>query len=499
MRPPSVRPTPRPTHPTRGLTQAKILGFPTPRGESSRVSYPPVTPAGRAPPQKAAPAPSPTSPPPPSGSTGGRKFGTVATMWLSSFEVQGFKNLVAPVRLDRLEPINVLHGANNVGKSNLLHAIGVLFRLLLGVQGHDWRTGRNGIQCKAEYLTQFGIALADLFNYAATHPIRLAASLAIEEEELALAGIRPRLDFKQITIAMSLESLGQLFRFRVLSFQFADGTDVTAAPPDPERDAFATSIASLVAMRGLGPRGLPHVDVDRRMDAAVDALYDASASTDRKQAMQWDRFVEVMAAFRDVLGDGRFLAVLPRGAPHADLLYETPTMRVPLHALGSGVQQIVALFGHLLTCGAAIVTVEEPELNLRWTLQERVRDALRGLVGKEGAPSQVFLTSHSGAFETAETFYLMQRGPEGPSVERRPVSELPALLGGGVTDSSVAAPRAPAYVSSEGTLRLPDRIRKAIGVEQGGGVSFVDKGEAVVEMMSDDTFLKRAGVDGDDA
>ena len=41
-------------------------------------------------------------------------------MRLSSFEVHGFKNLVAPIKLDALEPINVLHGANNVGKSNLM-------------------------------------------------------------------------------------------------------------------------------------------------------------------------------------------------------------------------------------------------------------------------------------------------------------------------------------------------------------------------------------------
>ena len=305
-------------------------------------------------------------------------------MRLTSFEVQGFKNLVAPIKLEGLGPINVLHGANNVGKSNLLQAIGVFFRLLWGWRQEDWRTSVEGLPA---YFTQFRIPVADLFNYAAPAPVHISSSLEIDDEELALAGIRPMLNCKELSLSLSLESLGEAFSVRVHSFRFVGGIDVTEAP-DAERDRFALRIASHVASRALGHRRTSHVDVHRGLEAAVDALYDASASTDRKQAVQWARFVDVMRGFHDILGEGHFIAVLPRGSQHADLLYETPTMRVPVRALGSGVQQLVALFGHLLTCGAAIVTVEEPELNLRWSLQERVRDALRDLIGKEGAPSQ---------------------------------------------------------------------------------------------------------------
>ncbi len=414
-------------------------------------------------------------------------------MRLLSFEVQGFKNLVAPVRLEDLGPINVLHGANNVGKSNLLRAVGVFFRLLALVRG----SARQKIE--TIYLKEGEIPVADLFNYAVPAPIRVSVSLRIEDAELSLAGIERLLDCNEITIVVSLTALEGGLAFRVHSFRFREDTEAIEPASNAEQDQFALRIASFVASRALGPRGAPHVDVHRQLDVAVDALYDASASTDRKHAMQWNRFVEVMGAFRDILGEGRFLAVLPRGAPHATLLYETATMRVPLHALGSGVQQIVALFGHVLTCGAAIVIVEEPELNLRWSLQERVRDALRDLVGKEGAPSQLFLTSHSGAFESGDSFYLMQPGPGGPTVERRPVSEVPLVVGGPVAEATVKAPRAPTHVSGEGTLRLPDRIRKAVGVEHGGGVCFVDKGESIVEMMSVDTFLKNAGLADDDA
>jgi hypothetical protein len=418
-------------------------------------------------------------------------------MRLTSFKVQGFKNLLAPVVLDELGPINVIHGQNNVGKSNLLQAVEVFFRVLTAAQdGLRQPNGRPRAVAES-WLVQKGVSLADIFNYAVRHPIEMTASLSLDEAELAVAGIQPLLDCRQVSIGVSLHARDDSMGMDVRSLVFADGTDVIATNPGAEKEHFAERLLHFLTTRFLGPRGTPHVGVDRRVDAVVDALYDASASQDRRQAMQWDRFVEVMGTLRDILGEGRFVTVLPRNAPRARLLYETSTMRIPLHALGTGVQQLVALFGHILTSGAPIVAVEEPELNLRWALQERVRDALRDLVGKEGAPSQLFLTSHSGAFESRDTFYLMRPAPGGPVVELRPVTEVPLVLGGAAPEAPATASRAPAYVSGEGTLRLPPRICAAIGVEHGGGVSFVDKGDGVVEMMSDDTLLRLAGIHDD--
>src|SRR5436190_1702193 len=56
-------------------------------------------------------------------------------MKLKSFNVQGFKNLTGSATFGPLQVINVLHGANNSGKTNVLHAMDAYFRLL--------RTGSN--------------------------------------------------------------------------------------------------------------------------------------------------------------------------------------------------------------------------------------------------------------------------------------------------------------------------------------------------------------------
>ncbi|MEZ4431391.1 MAG: AAA family ATPase [bacterium] len=50
-------------------------------------------------------------------------------MFIHRFEVQGFKNFVEPVVLDELGEINVIHGDNNVGKSNLLEAMHLFFAI----------------------------------------------------------------------------------------------------------------------------------------------------------------------------------------------------------------------------------------------------------------------------------------------------------------------------------------------------------------------------------
>lgn len=53
---------------------------------------------------------------------------------LEQFEVSGFKNLTQPIIFGPLGQINVIHGPNNVGKSNLLQAIDLSFRGMDQVQ-----------------------------------------------------------------------------------------------------------------------------------------------------------------------------------------------------------------------------------------------------------------------------------------------------------------------------------------------------------------------------
>lgn len=437
-----------------------------------------------------------------------RDFGMVREMQLLSFEVQGFKNLVAPLKIDGLRPINVIHGTNNVGKSNLLQAM-QLFFFLVGIQT-DMGPPLGGVMSPLDdnTLASHGFPRSEVFNLESPVPILLQADVSIAPQDFERAGQKPStLLLDRLHVAIELRWMGTHAAYSISRFETADGRDFAKETRGGEEIRDLSMTAALLS-KNLRIAAEPDdrfalIGVDRlgnRGVALSDALHDAKDSPDLDVSHRWDRFVETMAEFKDVAGDGTFVAAYDRKAGQTNLFYQVARARIPLRLLGSGVQQLVALFGHMLTCGASIVAVEEPELNLRWTLQERVRDVLRDLVGKDGAPSQIFLTSHSGAFEYGDSFYLMLPGAAGPSVERRPLRDAPLVVGGRVLESSTAAsPRAPTRVSGEGTLRLPDRIRKAVCVEHGGDVSFVDRGDGVVEMMSVDTFLTRAGLDDDDA
>jgi hypothetical protein len=112
----------------------------------------------------------------------------------------------------------------------------------------------------------------------------------------------------------------------------------------------------------------------------------------------------------------------------ANLVFESPSVRTPtasirisIDMLGSGIQQVVALIARLLISNATFVAIEEPELNLRYTLQLRLREIFHEIVKAPVGPRQIFLTSHSPAFEFGEHFYAMSAGNNGPTVKRLPI------------------------------------------------------------------------------
>lgn len=79
----------------------------------------------------------------------------------------------------------------------------------------------------------------------------------------------------------------------------------------------------------------------------------------------------------------------------------------------------------MLVSDANFIAIEEPELNLRYTLQLRLRDILSEIVKSKVGPQQIFLTSHSPAFEYGEHFYAMKATNDGPIIEHMPIKQAP--------------------------------------------------------------------------
>lgn len=215
------------------------------------------------------------------------------------------------------------------------------------------------------------------------------------------------------------------------------------------------------------------------------ALYDASEAGDPR----FTRLLAALEAFRDLTGEGNWRAYYDRRADRADLRFEGATSRVPLRLMGSGAQQIVNLVARLVMTGADILAIEEPELNLRYAAQLRLRDVLARIVGADGEPSQLLLTSHSPAFEQEPTFYAITRGPDGPMITRRP-SEQARDFTTPEMQMPPAGARAPlSYVTSDGLVLVPEEVRTALGLEHGGGVYFVpEKDDQHYRMLTNAQF-----------
>jgi hypothetical protein len=98
------------------------------------------------------------------------------------------------------------------------------------------------------------------------------------------------------------------------------------------------------------------------------------------------RVVPALGAFREVhelprplVDDGRFVITYQSQSRQAILATPEGRVRMPIEALGSGIQQIASLLARVLLGNSAIVAVEEPELNLRYDLQLRLRDILKDI------------------------------------------------------------------------------------------------------------------------
>ncbi len=327
------------------------------------------------------------------------------------------------------------------------------------------------------------------------------AVLLTQKEELQAAGIQELWPANEVSIALALRWDGARALVQIKSFVFEDGTDAAQFQRSQEEKArvlrFAVFLARNMLIRSQKTHQFAIVGIRRDADADLALeMFDARESTDLLRTRRWRAFVEEMKTFSDVTGSGEFVVSYDRSAGNARLLFETSAFRVPLRLLGTGVQQLAALLGHLLMTNASIVAIEEPELNLRYTLQVRLRELLSRITGTQAGPSQVFLTSHSPAFEVGDTFYAMRSTPQGPLIEKRHVREAHAFTEHAADVPSGNAPIS--YVTSEGLVRLPDEIRQVLRVDRGGGVIFWKKpGSPYVQMLTNEQFL--AELQGEEA
>lgn len=449
-------------------------------------------------------------------------------MHLQRFQVQGYKNLRAPVCLGDLGRLNVLHGDNNVGKSNLLESIGLFFVAIQALREEarggpslmdryartapppqaapDERPPREAVR-GYEHFAQQGYPPAEIFNLKDAGPIVLEAELQLDPEK----DDPPWLD-KPIIAQVRLERGEEEVTVRITTLRrTTDGADFAAGAGDKA----ATDAAFALVLERLGQRVrrkevVPRfalVRADRTLTreasegasplatreplprALGKALHDAESATGAPRE-RFKRFVAALGRFGDLVGAGQWRMRFDTEADRAELVLDTGSELLPLRLMGSGIQQIAVLCARLVMTGADIIGVEEPELNLRWTAQRALRDVLDELAADPEAPSQLLITSHSGQFETQPPFYLLTRSEGGPRIHKVSAAEAweftqPAAPS---PPSGARAPRG--YLTLEGVVQVPPEVQQQLGLSHGGGVVFVRDNDGHYRMLTNDQYAE---------
>jgi hypothetical protein len=447
-------------------------------------------------------------------------------MRLLQFQVQGYKNFRAPVRLDDIGRFNVIHGDNNVGKSNLLESIGLFFVAIQALREEarggsgiadryargvpvtepvsDGRPPRVAVR-SFDYLAREGYPATEIFDLRDAQPIVLEARLQLDHGasdppwlgEPIFASVRLVRGDEEVTVEIT-----RLQRTK-------DGAELASGAGDLAAiDAAFTLVMDGLGHRARGKQRLPRfalIRADRTMlgESPEDAepratreplprdlgkiLHDAENATDVRRA-RFKTFVAALEHFRDLVGPGQWLMRYNTDADRAELALDTGAERLPLRLMGSGIQQIAALCARLVMTGADILALEEPELNLRWSTQRALRAVLREIVNSPEPPSQLFLTSHSAQFEEEPTFYVVNRTVFGPQIHKKPAEEvlLYTQAPGPAPATGTLAPLG--YLTSEGVVQVPLEVRERLKLSHGGGVVFVRGKDGHYRMLTNDQY-----------
>jgi hypothetical protein len=349
-------------------------------------------------------------------------------------------------------------------------------------------------------LAQRGFISDTMFNLGEPQPIELVGDVEVTQADWVRAGVQGSEYASQRVHLRVLRSQHGSVAIHLLShaatpnawFNFRSFTNLVSASFTTRADVRAHGFILLDVFRRVAGVDVAEDATKLRRTVTDDlllALYDAKESVEPGVFQRWELFERAMNSLGPIIGDGRFVITYNRQMGRAILAVQRGALRIPIETMGSGVQQIAALVARVLLANSAIVAVEEPELNLRYEMQLRVRDMLRDIVASGVGPQQILVTSHSPAFEAGAHFYGMRLTDEGPVVERRPTSEAAAYLQLGAVSPPMQG-GAWGYVSSEGLLRLSDEVRAELGVTQGGGVVVLKReGHPYVEVLSNEQFL----------
>ncbi len=389
-------------------------------------------------------------------------------MFIEYLRITGYKSL-KDVALTDLGPINVFHGHNDVGKSNVLEAIDLFLQLL-----------PLALEIEVEWE---GLASSDLWPYS---PATIFRFQSTERRIEWQARLRPPGQTASLEVNLRLQRDGE---------EGEPDLDLAltwpAGRPDEQVERMLRQDEAGFNLLRAGRRfQIEYLEGEEEGKAAPRtrrpqitaynlkrALFDAYASLDLDRRA---RFNELQGLLQRHFEVGTLDVGLSSPRHYSSDSSETtarqivvrflrPDCSVNVENVGSGVQQILLILGQSLLNPARVVGIEEPEMNLSPDWQACLMAVLRDLISPDpGGLDQIFVTSHSPYFEFRDCFYKVTYADQATQVERVPLKERETFFG----------PRQPLgeqrkqRLNSQNQITLYREVIEDLGLEPGDMVYF---------------------------
>lgn len=395
-------------------------------------------------------------------------------MYLKTIRIQGFKSL-SDVELRDLSAINVFHGLNDVGKSNILQAIDLFFQLL--------PIGARALTGEEESNT--GLSDKELLPYSESIFRQGGNGNIIWEAHLYIDDTHPDVTVRLVLNRdINLETKKVELRLTLFQDPLPDAAQrwFVELCQDPANDFTLVNAERRFAKEWMGEETAPidyapyyrhgsPVETERLKQV----LFEAVRHPDLRQRERFKRLAKILDAQfgigeLDVTWDTPRVLEGRIGEPSRygrDIIvrFLRPDMPEPLNLsdVGSGVQQLILLLGQMLFNPARSVGIEEPEMNLSPEWQSRLMAVFRDLVqAGPGGLDQIFITSHSSEFDCEPDYWHVTYAKDATRVTRAPVTKPLEEIG------EELGP----YLNSRQQVKVPQRVIDDLGLRHREPVFF---------------------------
>ena len=367
----------------------------------------------------------------------------------------------------------VFHGGNGTGKSNALAALELFFRVSAW-----WTTHRR--DSKSDDLELLWNVPSPVFGFTISSRdwppgTREPATIEVQFQDTTSLKLTLTQAGSRVFVRLTGDvwtGLAKIFHDDVLDNTALDLLSKMKSRLETPRGVGSKSIFRLNARRHdfkFIREGEPEKDIPPGplTPALANRLHELATSLEPQDTERWRAFIALIGRFK-TLQVHELSVVKIHDDDVVDLRFEIRGKQIlRISELSSGEQQVVALCAAVLTSGAAIVAIEEPEISLHPDNQELVRDVLQEQV-RNGLVDQIILESHVPIFDGPEVLRFSRSADGVTSVERQ-TARLDDVVAKRARESGAEEQ----WVTPEGYTKLPEIMRKSLDLEAGGYLWFL--------------------------